>query len=264
MFIETENPVGQTPVMRKTSPRQFLKILFKDRRGLRKMVDRLAAGVVTSGGLIVIASIVGLFVLFVLVIAPLWRDPKVTLGFQTPVQQLGVASGARVLAMGCDEYQQVGYLVTSDGSVQFYEIPAMKPLQRFVLPLVNSTRLTCAWSSEDGETFAAGTDNGALILGKVDYQAAGIASQRTYAPVATFSAPVQLDSARQALTSLAFAGSKALSGSPDESFFAAAITTEQRLVLYSRSVSTSLFGNGEMVVVRPIVKKLPAAPAALA
>lgn len=222
------------------------------------MFDRLATGVVTTSGLIVIASIVGLFVLFVLVIAPLWRDPKVTFGFQTPVQQLGVASEARVLAMGCDEYQQVGYLLASDGSVQFYEIPAMKPLQRFVLPLHNTAKLTCAWSSEGGETFAAGADNGALILGKIDYQAAGIALQRTYAPVVTFSAPVQLDSMAQALTSLAFAGS------PDESFFAAAITADHRLVLYSRSVSTSLFGGGEAVVGRPVVEKLSAGPAALA
>lgn len=258
MFIETEKPVQRAHGIQKISPRPSIKNFFKDRRGLRKVIDRLATGVVTTGGLIVIASIVGLFILFVLVIAPLWRDPKVTLGFQTPVQQLGVAAGARVLAMECDEYQQVGYLVTSDGVVQFYEIPAMKPLQRFVLPLANSTRLTCAWSSEDGETFAAGTDNGALILGKIDYQAGGIASQRTYAPVATFSAPVQLDNARQALTSLAFAGS------PTENFFAAAITADQRLVLYSRSVSTSLFGDGEAVVVRPVVEKLPAAPAALA
>jgi phosphate transport system permease protein len=62
----------------------------------------------------------------------------------------------------------------------------------------------------------------------------------------------------QALTNLAF------SGSPDESFFAAAITADQRLVLYSRSVSTSLFGDGEAVVARPVVEKLPTAPAALA
>ncbi|MGH7596564.1 MAG: ABC transporter permease subunit [bacterium] len=258
MFIETEKPVQQARGAQKISPRSRIKIFFTGRRGLRKVIDRLATGVVTAGGLVVIASIIGLFVLFVLVIAPLWRNPKVTISFQTPVQQLGVASGAHVLAMGCDEYQQVGYLLATDGVVQFYEIPAMKPLQRLALPLANATKLTCAWSSEDGETFAAGTDNGALILGKVDYQAAGIASQRTYAPEATFSAPVQLDSMAQALTSLAFAGS------PDESFLAAAITADQRLVLYSRSVSASLFGNGEMVVVRPIVKKLPAAPAALA
>ncbi|MCI0690854.1 ABC transporter permease subunit [candidate division KSB1 bacterium] len=258
MFIETEKPVQQTHGIQKISPRPRIKNFFKGRRGLRKVIDRLATGVVTTGGLIVIASIIGLFVLFVLVIAPLWRDPKVTIGFQTPVQQLGVAPGARVLAMGCDEYQQVGYLLATDGVVQFYEIPAMKPLQRFMLPLTNRTKLACAWSSEDGETFATGADNGALILGKVDYQAAGIASQRTYAPVVKFSAPVQLDSMAQALTSLSFGGS------PDESFFAAAITVDRRLVLYSRSVSTSLFGDGEAVVVRPVVEKLPAAPAALA
>jgi len=253
MFIETEKPVQQARGIQKISPRSRIKNFFKGGRGLRKVIDRLATGVVTTGGLIVIASIVGLFVLFVLVIAPLWRDPKITLGFQTPVQQLGVAAGAHVLAMGCDEYQQVGYLLAADGVVQFYEIPAMKPLQRLALPLANATKLTCAWSSEDGETFAAGADNGALILGKIDYQSAGIASQRTYAPVVKFSELVQLDSMAQALTSLAVAGS------PDESFFAAAITADQRLVLYSRSVSTSLFGDGEAVV-----EKLPAPPAALA
>jgi phosphate transport system permease protein len=264
MTAETENPVEQLPAMRKTTPRPLLKVSFKDRHRLRKAVDRLATGVVTGGGLIVIASIVALFVLFILVIAPLWRDPSVTLGSQTPVQQLGVAARARVLAMGCDEYQQIGYVLATDGIVQFYEISTRKPLQRFAMPLHSTATLTCAWSAEDGESFAAGTDNGALILGRVNYRAAGIASERTYAPVASFSEPVQLDSARQALASLAFAGLQAVSGSPSGSFFAAAITADRRLVLLGRSVSTSHVGEGEAVVVRPVIENLPAAPAALA
>ncbi|MGH7492746.1 MAG: hypothetical protein ACREOO_10165, partial [bacterium] len=229
--------------------------MSKDGRGLRKVIDRLATGVVTSGGLIVIASIVGLFILFVLVIAPLWRDPKVTPGLQAPVQQLGVAPEARVLAMGCDEYQQVGYVLASDGVVQFYDIPTQQPMQRFVMPVQQTGRLTCAWSSEDGGTLAAGTDNGALILGEIEYRVTGVSSQRTYAPIATFSEPVQLDSARQELTKLAFAGAAAISGSSSEGFLAAAMTADQRLVLYNRSVSTSLFGEGEAVIVRTVVEK---------
>src|SRR5262245_7889719 len=163
MLLETQKSVEEIPGILQSSRQPLQHVLAKEGRGLRKAIDRLATGIVTSSGLIVIASIVGLFVLFVLVIAPLWRDAKVMLDFQAPAQRLGIAPEARVLAMGCDEYQRIGYLLATDGAVQFYEMPAMKPLQRFVMPLHQAAKLTCAWSSEDGETFAAGTENGALI-----------------------------------------------------------------------------------------------------
>jgi phosphate transport system permease protein len=69
---------------------------------------------------------------------------------------------------------------------------------------------------------------------------------------------MQLDNAAQPLSHLAVAGS------PDENFFAAAITADRRLVLYSRKVETSLLSAGEVVISQPKPNHLPASPTALA
>jgi len=246
MFIDTKE---------RAQPSTALKNISRDR--VRKIIDRVAASVVTTGGLIVIASIVGLFVLFVLVIAPLWRKAHVRTAAQFPSTQLGLAANAPVLAVGCEEYQQIGFVVTAEGRVQFFDILSSKALQRFAIPLVEQMQVTCAWSSEDGKSFAIGTSAGALIFGTVDYGVSRVESQRTFSPTVAFSELIQLDGTSQALTKLVVAGS------PNENFFAAAITVDHRLVLYSRKVETVLFSNGEAVVLRPRIDQLPGTPTAL-
>jgi phosphate transport system permease protein len=247
MYIDTEERVQQRPTLEKFP---------RDR--VRKTIDRAATGVVTAGGLIVIASIVGLFVLFAVVIAPLWRSAEVRTLAQLPATQLGITAEARVLAIGCEEYQQIGFVATSNGQAQFFDISSSQSLKRFDIPLAAETPLTCAWISEDGKSFAVGTSAGSVIFGAIDYGAALVEAQRTFAPTIAFSEAIRLDSASQTLTKLAVAGS------PQENFFAAAITADQRLVLYSRKVETSLLGAGEPIVSRPRLGQLPATPTVLA
>jgi phosphate transport system permease protein len=258
MYMDTEEHVQQRPTFGKLPPRSLLSFFSKENRGVRKTIDRAATGIVTTGGVIVIASIVGLFVLFVVVIAPLWQTVAVRKVAQLPATQLGFTADARVLAIGCEEYQQIGFVATSNGQVQFFDISSSQSLKRFDIPLAAETPLTCAWTSEDGKSFAVGTSTGSVIFGAIDYGAALVEAQRTFAPTIAFSEAIRLDSASQTLTKLAVAGS------PQENFFAAAITADQRLVLYSRKVETSLLGAGEPIVSRPRLDKFPAIPTALA
>jgi len=246
MLIDTEERVQQEAAPAK---------IQRDR--IRKMIDRAVIAVVTTGGLVVIASIIGLFFLFLFVIAPLWRSAEVRTLKQLPITRLDLDSNAQVLAVGGEEYQQIGFIVTSAGHVQFFEVTTFKALQRFTIPIPAQTQLTCAWASGDGKSFAAGTSAGALIFGAIDYGAALVESQRIFSPTIVFSEPLQIDDAAQALTKVAVAGS------PDENFFAAAITADRRLALLSRQMETSLFGSGAAVVTRPRLDQFPATPAAL-
>ena len=247
MLIDTEERVQQEAAPAK---------IHRDR--IRKMIDRAVIAVVTTGGLVVIASIIGLFFLFLFVIAPLWRNAEVRTLKQLPVTQLDLDSNAQLLAAGGEEYQQIGFVVTTAGYVQFFEVTTFKALQRFTIPIPAQTQLTCAWASGDGKSFAAGTSAGVLIFGAIDYGAALVESQRIFSPTIVFSEPLQIDDAEQALTKVAVAGS------PDENFFAAAITADHRLVLLNRQIETSLFGSGAAVDTRPRLDQLPATPTALA
>jgi phosphate transport system permease protein len=247
MLIDTEERVQQETAPAKTH-----------RERIRKMIDRAVITVVTTGGLVVIASIVGLFFLFLFVIAPLWRSAEVRTLKQLPITELDVESNWQALAIGCDEYQQIGFVVTTAGQVRFFDISSFKSLQHFTIPIPAQTQLTCAWASGDGKSFAAGTSAGTLIFGTIDYGATRIKSQRIFSPTVVLSEPLQIDDAAQALTKVAAAGS------PDENFFAAAITADRRLALLSRQAEASLFGSGEAVVTRPRLDQLPAMPTALA
>jgi phosphate transport system permease protein len=247
MLIDTEERAQQEIAPAKTP-----------RERIRKMIDRAVIAVVTTGGLVVIASIIGLFFLFLFVIAPLWRSAEVRMLKQVPIIQLDLDSNTQALAVGCDEYQQIGFVVTSAGQVRFFDISSFKSLEHFAIPIPAQTQLTCAWASGDGKSFAAGTSAGALIFGAIDYGAALIASQRIFSPTVVLSEPLQIDEAAQALTKVAAAGS------PDENFFAAAITADRRLALLSRQAEASLFGSGEAVVTRTRLDQLPATPTALA
>lgn len=247
MLIDTQERVQQEVAPAK-NPR--------DR--IRKAIDRAVIAVVTTGGLVVIASILGLFFLFLFVIAPLWRNAEVRTLKQLPLTQLDVDSNARALAAGCDEYQQIGFVVTTTGHLRFFDISSFKSLHDFTIPISAPTQLTCAWASGDGKSFAAGTSAGTLIFGEIDYGVALVESQRIFAPTVVLSEPLQIDEAAQALTKVAAAGS------PDENFFAAAITADRRVALLSRRAETSLFGSGEAVVTRPRLDQLPATPTALA
>lgn len=223
----------------------------------RKLLDRAATLVVTTGGVTVIICIVGLLALFFAVIAPLWREPKVEIKGRVAAKTLLGDSAATVLALGCDEYQQIGFMLAANGAIQFYQLTDFTPLQSFRAPLPTGSKVLSAQFQGDEKTFALGSERGELFFGTIDYQTSFQASQRIFQPVAQFSDKIQLDSSAQALTAIACAGST------NENFLAAGLTADQRVALYSREVTTSLFGPGEATERRNVLKALPAKPTVL-
>lgn len=223
----------------------------------RKLLDRAATFVVTTGGVTVIICIVGLLALFFAVIAPLWREPKVEIKSRVAAQTLLGDSAGAVLSLGCDEYQQIGFVLTANGAIQFYQLTDFTPLQSFRAPLKTGSKVLSAQFHGDEKTFVLGSDHGELFSGAIDYQVSFQAGQRIFEPVAQFAATILLDSSAQALTAIAYAGVT------NENSLAAGLTADLRVALYSREVAVSLFGAGEAKEQRNVLKALPAKPTAL-
>ncbi|MEK7728307.1 MAG: ABC transporter permease subunit, partial [candidate division KSB1 bacterium] len=239
------------------SSKASLPLRTQPRNRLRKLVDRCAALVVTAGGITVILSILGLLILFLVTIVPLWQSAQVTVKNRATLAQWFEPNANPVVALGCEEYQQVGFVITSAAMVQFYRLADFALLQNFIAPMPPGHRVRSAKFLPEEKTFALGTDHGELFFGTIDYQATFQAAQRVFQPSVSFAEKVVLDSSGQALTLIAGAGSV------QENFLAAAITADQRLVLYRRATATSLFGNGEITESRHTLAGFTSQPTAL-
>jgi len=245
MHLETENLVEH--ISAPTPPRNRF----------RKWLDRFAAVVVTAGGLAVIISIIGLLLLFLAVIAPLWRKAEVKTVARIPVAKLFETQPEAILGLGCEEYQRVGFVMNSAGMIQFFELSTFSRLQNFTLALPPEARLLSAQFHHDEKTFALGTSQGEILFGAIEYGASFQEALRVFNPTVNVATALRLDSSGQALSQIAFAGS------PSENFFVAGITADMRLVLYRRETAASLFGGGEVKESRLVLSGLPAPPTAL-
>lgn len=235
-----------------------LALKTQSRNRFRKLADRYAAFVVTAGGLAVMLSILGLLILFLVTIAPLWQSAKVTVKNRATLAHWFEPNANAIVALGCEEYQQVGFVITSAAAVQFYRLADFSLLQSFSAPLPPESRISCAQFLPEQKTFALGTDHGELVYGAIDYQASFQAAQRVFNPTVSFSEKAVLDSTGQALTAIACAGSLS------ENFLAAIITADQRLVLYRRATAASLFVGGEVSESRHSLSGFSSQPTTLA
>lgn len=109
------------------------------RRKRRRLFDRWAKWVVALGGFTIIASILAILIFIVIEIAPLFRPAKVeALQSVSPQTKLGIAAP---VAAGLDEYQEIGYVLSDDGRLQFFETAEMTALDAFDL-LSSDDRIT--------------------------------------------------------------------------------------------------------------------------
>ncbi len=85
-----------------------------------KRNDRIAAWIITIGGMAVIVSVVLILLLITKVSLPLFYSPDSQLytSFQLP----GDKTGKQVFTLGMDEYLETGYIVDSGGLVRFFNV----------------------------------------------------------------------------------------------------------------------------------------------
>jgi phosphate transport system permease protein len=88
------------------------------RAGHRLLVDRLARRAVTLGGVAIIASILAILVVIAAQVVPLFAPPSAT-PMRTLAGPVSVKVASPPLAVGVDEYREVGFAVTPAGVALF-------------------------------------------------------------------------------------------------------------------------------------------------
>lgn len=132
-----------------------------------KRMDRLARGVITLGGLGIVASVLFIF-LFILGEAwPLFRSATATATALPP--QSGAPEMRGALAIGSDEYQRKLYGLTAEGFV-LSSLDAGTLDRREPLPLPPGVTITAASRNASGSLLVAGTSDGHAALLHVRFQ----------------------------------------------------------------------------------------------
>lgn len=101
-----------------------------DQRRIHKVRrnDRIAHWVITGGGMLIIATVVGMFFLIASVAIPLYFSPQIDHRKQMPLP-LGITS-SQVLAVGTDSYLETGYVLLKEGAFIFFDWRSGQTLER--------------------------------------------------------------------------------------------------------------------------------------
>jgi phosphate transport system permease protein len=136
-----------------------------------KLVDRAATGVIVSGGIFIILSVLFIFVFIFAEAMPLFRGAKgERRGTLALAGAPGVPAHGRPLAFGADEYQKYLYEVTSDAHVVVFRLADGAVHREIPLPGLEGAEVTAASRSLTGDHVAAGTADGRVALAQVRFR----------------------------------------------------------------------------------------------
>lgn len=225
-----------------TSP-QLRGVQATVRLRFRKLLDNWAKRVVTGSGFAIIASILAILIFIVIEVWPLFESAKVKEGNRFSVAKIFQTSSGRapeVVTGGVDENQEIGYLISKTGVVQFFSLQDGSELERFQLDEMSKGSITSVWRSILGTSLAFGTSQGRLIMADVAFNPSFYEGKRSYRPSVSVKYAATLDSLKTPLSTIT------LYGDPNDNLTVAAITRDHRVLVYSRKTEESFLGEAQV------------------
>ncbi len=215
----------------------------------RRLADLIGRIVVTTGGIGIIISILAILVFIALEVMPLWKSVKSELVGTFVLRESPElasyfldyspsASEFPFLATGGDEYGQVGFVITRDGHVHFLSLKDGKTIKNIPLSKIEGQRMLSVFVSDNNRTYALGTQDGYILPVKVNFKVTlADDGKRIIDPGVSEEEPIQMSPLP--LMKVAFQQEN------DEALGAAAVTLDNKLLLFSQEETTSLLGGGE-------------------
>lgn len=236
-------PRGETEgALRRGAPSPSHSGAAHSRAKQRKLVDRLARRIIAGGGFAIVASVIAILVFIALEVWPLFRPAEVTLQGSFPIACLAGEDdlgGLEALAAGIEENLEIGYVMLSDASVRFFSLPEGAPVGKTSPVSLEGERITSVSQSLDGMRLGLGTEKGNVLGLGVRFGSSFSEGTRTYEPVAHVAESHHVDPEGRGLTALA------LAGDPEGALGIAAVTEDDRVVLFLRERRETLLGGIE-------------------
>ena len=162
-------------------------------RTVRHVVDRLATGIVTGGGLATIMSILGIFLFLFLEVVPLLypATTRELAMFNISLLNSKEDQGHSLVA-GIDEYMEIGYLI--DGrNVSFYSVQSGTSVPIPTLDLLSEFDVTTvAQSNSSSHQFVLGTRDGKAVPLSIQFDVEYNQAERSVLPRVTIHSPQQV------------------------------------------------------------------------
>jgi len=215
----------------------------------RRFADLIGRIVVTTGGIGIIICILAILVFITVEVMPLWKSVKSELAGTFVLRESPElasyfldyspsTSEFPFLATGGDEYGEVGFVITRDGHIDFLSLTDGKTIKDIPLSKIEGQRVLSVFVSDNNRIYALGTQDGYILPVKVTFNVTlADDGKRIIDPGVSEEEPIQISPLP--LMKVAFQQKN------DEAFGAAAVTLDNKLLLFSQEESTSLLGGGE-------------------
>ncbi len=216
----------------------------KSRLRRKKLVDKAATILITSGGFAVILSIAAILFVIVAETVPLWKAPTAELETPpTPLAALvGSGSRAEVLALGIDEYREIAYTVTRAGTVDFLSLTDNQLLQRYEIQALQGRQITAVHYRNLTHTAALGTADGVVIPLTISFPVSFAGKTRISTPQVTEEETIVLDPQGRAIRALVYQRVS----EDAEKMALAALLGPRTLLFLSRTTEESFLGEPQV------------------
>ena len=126
-----------------------------------ELINRVAQGLISTGGYGVIIIIVAMLAFLIYQVMPLTYDAAV-------VKTSDHNFNTRIRLAGIDQYQEVVYALDGSGVVRFFYMNDSVHFASDSLDLHPDEKITCATAGQlTGEIFSAGTDQGRILVAEI-------------------------------------------------------------------------------------------------
>ncbi|HUG38736.1 MAG TPA: hypothetical protein VML54_17390, partial [Candidatus Limnocylindrales bacterium] len=168
-------------------------VVSRARTGRRILADRWASRLVITGGLVIIASVLGILLVIAAEVYPLFESPTATLVGHVPAP--GLAAGWALAAgdaAGVDEYREVAFAVSENGVLAFTSLKAGPAIPAVPVPGLEGGRVSIVTALGKGQ-YLLGTGDGRVIPLTVGFEAVFTDGRRTVIPRPEFGQAAALD-----------------------------------------------------------------------
>lgn len=239
---ETQDVEKQEVVGERKPPVRLYEAEGKARTRWKKIADKTADVVITTGGVAIILSVLAILFVILAEALPLWKDPvaepRPTINLkqlETPSQSAFSEREGELafpLAIGVDEYQTIAYLVTKTGALILLSLEDNRIVQRYEIRGLAGKPPTAVYDDNLHHVVAVGSSTGTVIPLTLTFGTKFVNNTRTVVPSITEHPPLQIDPEGRPITKLVYAGEEGKIG-------VAALLGPRTLLFYARRETTS-------------------------
>ncbi len=158
----------------------------------RKFVDFIATGVVTTGGIGIILSILAILVFIGIETVPLFQGVKSELASSFIIKESPQLSSYSLdspdsasfpfVVTGVEEYREIGFIVTREGTVTFLSLKDGKTIKQIPLTELNGGKITSSFVSVNNKLYSFGTSDGSILPVRTNYKVDFVGDKRVITP----------------------------------------------------------------------------------